>query len=82
MEDVLDGAGIEWETNIPLQQLEPWLGCEMRDVVSAAGDEVVGADNSVAFSEESLAEMRSQKTSASGYQYTHRLVNVALALSR
>ena len=45
---------------------------EMRDVVRRASDEVVNGHDFVAFGEATVAQMRSQKASASGDNNSHK----------
>ena len=42
---------------------------EMLDITARAGEEVVDADNGRSVSKQALAEMRTEKASAAGYEH-------------
>jgi hypothetical protein len=52
-------------------KLESMMVEEMFNVASMAGEEVVGAQNLVAFLDESVAEMAAEKAGSSGYKHSH-----------
>ena len=59
MPDVIDGFVKEDEfRDVLLNEAEVLVAAEVGDVVRAAGDEVVEADDFVAFGEEEIGEMR------------------------
>jgi hypothetical protein len=43
---------------------------QMGDIIGRSGDEIIHANNIVAFADESVAKMRAQKSGATGYQYS------------
>ena len=57
----LDEQGVD---DVVADELEIGVGEEMPDVVLAAGEEIVDADDVVALAEEALAEMAAQKSRA------------------
>ena len=50
---------------------KPWKSLEMQDVGAFAAEEVVQADDLVPVAQQPLAQMRSEKPSAAGNQYSH-----------
>ena len=64
VKDVVETATIERLTNILLQQLEARLIPKMRNVRQSARQQVVGRDNGVAFPQQKIAEVGSDKTRA------------------
>ena len=45
----------------------------MRDVLHAAGQQIVGADHRVALRQQGIAQVGTEKARAAGHQYTHSL---------
>ena len=61
--DVIDGFVKENEfSDVLLNEAEILISTEVRDVVRAAGDEIIKADDFVAFGEKVIGEMRAEKT--------------------
>ncbi len=58
VEDVVDGARIEWLADIVLDEAEAGLVGEMGEIGMVAGREVVEADDGVAFGEQRVTKMR------------------------
>ncbi len=56
MEDVIHFAKVEGPANILLAKLEAWLVPQMRDVLHAAGQQIVGADDRVALRQQGVAQ--------------------------
>ena len=57
--------------HIMAQQLETAVIEQVRDVLASPGKEVVEADHFVAFAQQSLAQMRADKTCAAGDENPH-----------
>jgi hypothetical protein len=53
--------------DIVVDELEAWVSSKMGDVIGAAGDQVVNANDRVPFGNESIAQVRTEKTSAAGH---------------
>jgi hypothetical protein len=64
--DVYSGA------DIALGQLETGPPGQVRDIIRPTGREIVQADHAVAPDQQGIAQMRTDKTSATGYNYPHR----------
>jgi len=54
----------------------------MGDVVHAAGDEIVHADDGMAFADKTVAQMRPQKTGRAGNEYAHCCSPITVGDSR
>jgi hypothetical protein len=59
VEDIIDSADIERFANVFLYEFEARIISEMRDVCRAASEQVVDDDNTPAFSEQGVTQMRS-----------------------
>jgi hypothetical protein len=68
---------IEWTGDIGVlgdivpYELKAIVASEMRDVVRAAGDEVIQTDDRMAVAEEAIREMRAEESSGSSYENSH-----------
>jgi hypothetical protein len=60
-------SGVERRADILLQKFEAGLVVEMGDVLHPSGQQVVGADDGVAFSQQRIAQMRPDKSRSTGY---------------
>ena len=60
---------IQREGHVVAHDLEIGIVQEMGDVVFRAGEIIVDAENVVAALQQLLAQMRTQKSGATGYQY-------------
>src|SRR5881275_3092858 len=74
MEDVVERPfDVDVGGDVELDEAEAVAAEEMRDVLRAAGDEVVDADDFVAAGEEEIAEVRAEEARAAGDQRTTHL---------
>ena len=53
--------------DILLDEFEPGIAAEMRDVVHAAGDEIVQANDFVPAREEQISQVRAKKSGGAGH---------------
>ena len=66
--DLVD-LDVEREGDVVAHQLEMRIAQQMRDVVLAAGEEVVDAQHVVAVAQQALAQMRAEEAGAAGHQH-------------
>jgi len=59
-------------SHIVVDEMKMSIAREMGDVSSVSGDQVVNADDLMAFGEEAIAKMRAEKTRRSSDQYSQR----------
>jgi hypothetical protein len=66
VKDVIDFAYVERLANIFLDKFEARVVAQMFEVSAAAGEQIIDDNHVPAFTEQGIAEMRSQETSAAG----------------
>jgi hypothetical protein len=80
--EVQDGIQIALNENIVcdivLDVAEAFVAGQVRDIIGAAGDQVIHRDNRVPFGEEAFAEVRAKKARAASYQNTHSIETLLL----
>jgi hypothetical protein len=62
VKDVIHLAGVEWRAYVLLQELKVRFVRQMREVLHATREEIVGTHNAVAIRQQCIAQVRSQKS--------------------
>ena len=75
--DLVD-LDVERERDIVAHQLEARMGQQMLDVVLAAGEEVVDADDVVAFRNQAIAKVRTEEPGAAGDENRLAIMHVGI----
>ncbi len=57
--------------DVILDERKILVSCQMRNIISGSRDQIVHADDLVAFGQKSITQVRPQKTSRAGDQNTH-----------
>ena len=68
VEDEIDFAGVEGLADVSIDKFETRVVFQVSEIGLAAGEQIVDGDHGPALGEQSIAEMGSEKTGATGHQ--------------
>src|SRR5579875_2926827 len=71
MKDVIDPAEVEGPANVLFAKFEARFAAQVGDVLEAPGEQVVGANHRVAPGQQSVTQVRAQKSGAARHQHAH-----------
>src|SRR5271157_2888817 len=71
VEDVIHWAHVEGLADVPLLKAEAWLIGQVRNVIPAAGAEVIDAFDGVALAQQAVGEVRTEKSGGPGNNNAH-----------
>jgi hypothetical protein len=74
LEDEIHRADVIRLVDINFPEFEPRFAIQVADVASAAGKQVVHANDMMSVRKKRIAQMGADESGAAGYQYTHKTV--------
>src|ERR1035438_9497788 len=70
VKDIVERAPVHRFANILLDELEARIVLQVGEVLEPSGQEIVSCQHAVSVGQQSVAQMRAEKTCSSGYQRT------------
>jgi hypothetical protein len=71
VENVVHWAGVEGLADVPLIEAEARLVGQMGEVCGVSGGEIVNADYGMAFAQQAVSQVRTEKSGGPGNKYAH-----------